>query len=69
VKFERCNKIFVLIASPAPSKAESTGRSWPYLVGFIVIAICLSLLIALAAKCNVFHHTSLRSYRHRPLPE
>ncbi|OCT84884.1 slit homolog 3 protein [Xenopus laevis] len=56
------------LTSPAPAKATTSGRSWPYLVGFIVIAICLSLLIAMAAKCNVFHRY-IRSYRHRPLPE
>ncbi|NWU97135.1 LRC19 protein, partial [Upupa epops] len=44
------------------------GRSWPYLVGFLVAAIGLSLLIALAAKCKLFHK-NVASYRHRPLPE
>ncbi|NXP07364.1 CA210 protein, partial [Thinocorus orbignyianus] len=44
------------------------GRSWPYLVGFLVSAIGISLLIALAAKCKLFHK-NFASYRHRPLPE
>ncbi|NXX39674.1 CA210 protein, partial [Tricholaema leucomelas] len=44
------------------------GRSWPYLVGFIVAAIGISILIALAAKCKLFHK-NFASYRHRPLPE
>lgn len=37
-------------------------------MGFVLIAITLSLLIAAAAKCKVFHRY-FRSYRHRPLPE
>lgn len=53
--------------SPSPPYV-SQGRSWPYLVGFVLIAITLSLLIAAAAKCKVFHRY-FRSYRHRPLPE
>ncbi|XP_064003860.1 type III endosome membrane protein TEMP isoform X2 [Pogoniulus pusillus] len=44
------------------------GRSWPYLVGFIVAAIGISILIALAAKCKLFHK-NFASYRHQPLPE
>ncbi|XP_010155238.1 PREDICTED: putative uncharacterized protein C1orf210 homolog, partial [Eurypyga helias] len=44
------------------------GRSWPYLVGFLVAAIGISILIALAAKCKIFHK-NFASYRHRPLPE
>ncbi|KFQ41272.1 Leucine-rich repeat-containing protein 19, partial [Mesitornis unicolor] len=44
------------------------GRSWPYLVGFLVAAIGISILIALAAKCKLFHK-NLASYRHRPLPD
>ncbi|XP_061859260.1 type III endosome membrane protein TEMP [Colius striatus] len=44
------------------------GRSWPYLVGFLVAAISLSILIALAAKCKLFHK-NFASYRHQPLPE
>ncbi|XP_050756987.1 type III endosome membrane protein TEMP [Gymnogyps californianus] len=44
------------------------GRSWPYLIGFLVAAIGISILIALAAKCKLFHK-NFASYRHRPLPE
>ncbi|NXO27207.1 LRC19 protein, partial [Cisticola juncidis] len=48
--------------------AGKGGRSWPYLVGFIVSAIGISILIALAAKCKLVHK-NFASYRHRPLPE
>ncbi|NWZ93198.1 LRC19 protein, partial [Nesospiza acunhae] len=48
--------------------AGKGGRSWPYLVGFLVTAIGISILIALAAKCKLAHK-NLASYRHRPLPE
>ncbi|NWR31391.1 CA210 protein, partial [Tachuris rubrigastra] len=44
------------------------GRSWPYLVGFLVTAVGISILIALAAKCKLVHK-NFASYRHRPLPE
>ncbi|KAM9280691.1 LOW QUALITY PROTEIN: type III endosome membrane protein TEMP [Cariama cristata] len=44
------------------------GRSWPYLVGFLVAAIGISILITLAAKCKLFHK-NFASYHHRPLPE
>ncbi|NXT17674.1 LRC19 protein, partial [Syrrhaptes paradoxus] len=44
------------------------GRSWPYLVGFLLAAIGISILIALAAKCKLFHK-NFASYHHRPLPE
>ncbi|XP_073499785.1 LOW QUALITY PROTEIN: type III endosome membrane protein TEMP [Phyllobates terribilis] len=54
--------------TPSPASNASQGRSWPYLVGFVLIAGTLSLLIAAAAKCNLFHRY-FRSYRHRPLPE
>ncbi|NXE61983.1 LRC19 protein, partial [Calcarius ornatus] len=48
--------------------AGKWGRSWPYLVGFLVTAIGISILIALAAKCKLAHK-NFASYRHRPLPE
>ncbi|XP_073400635.1 type III endosome membrane protein TEMP isoform X2 [Dendrobates tinctorius] len=54
--------------TPSPASNVSQGRSWPYLVGFVLIAGTVSLLIAAAAKCNLFHRY-FRSYRHRPLPE
>ncbi|KGL77962.1 Leucine-rich repeat-containing protein 19, partial [Tinamus guttatus] len=48
--------------------AGKGGRSWPYLVGFLVAAITISLLVAVAAKCKLFHK-NFASYRHRPLPD
>ncbi|NWT90893.1 LRC19 protein, partial [Lanius ludovicianus] len=48
--------------------AGKGGRSWPYLVGFLVAAIGISILIALAAKCKLVHK-NFASYHHRPLPE
>ncbi|NXR36558.1 LRC19 protein, partial [Zosterops hypoxanthus] len=48
--------------------AGKGGRSWPYLVGFLVAAVGISILIALAAKCKLVHK-NFASYRHRPLPE
>ncbi|NXC40807.1 LRC19 protein, partial [Penelope pileata] len=48
--------------------AGKGGRSWPYLVGFVVAAIGISILVALAAKCKLCHK-NFASYRHRPLPE
>ncbi|XP_017927552.1 type III endosome membrane protein TEMP [Manacus vitellinus] len=50
---------------PATGKG---GRSWPYLVAFLVTAVGISILIALAAKCKLIHK-NFASYRHRPLPE
>ncbi|NXM29458.1 LRC19 protein, partial [Oxyruncus cristatus] len=50
---------------PATGKG---GRSWPYLVGFLVTAVGISILIALAAKCKLIHK-NFASYHHRPLPE
>ncbi|XP_078528484.1 type III endosome membrane protein TEMP [Lissotriton helveticus] len=44
------------------------GSSWPYLVGFIAAAISISVLIAIVAKCKIFHRY-FASYRHQPLPE
>ncbi|NWV84792.1 LRC19 protein, partial [Dasyornis broadbenti] len=44
------------------------GRSWPYLVGFLVTAVSISILIALVAKCKLIQK-NFASYRHRPLPE
>uniref|UniRef100_A0A8C3M796 LRRCT domain-containing protein n=1 Tax=Chrysolophus pictus TaxID=9089 RepID=A0A8C3M796_CHRPC len=48
--------------------AGKGGRSWPYLVGFLVAAISISILVALVAKCKICHK-NFTSYRHRPLPE
>uniref|UniRef100_A0A8D0EZA9 Chromosome 1 open reading frame 210 n=1 Tax=Strix occidentalis caurina TaxID=311401 RepID=A0A8D0EZA9_STROC len=55
-------------AAATTAPAGKGGRSWPYLVGFLVAAIGISVLIALAAKCKLFHK-NFASYRHRPLPE
>ncbi|XP_035749443.1 type III endosome membrane protein TEMP [Egretta garzetta] len=55
------------LAATTPPSGKG-GRSWPYLVGFLVTAIGISILIALAAKCKLFHK-NFASYRHRPLPE
>ncbi|NXK48250.1 CA210 protein, partial [Chauna torquata] len=62
-------------ALTCPSSAAATtppagkgGRSWPYLVGFLVTAISISILVALVAKCKLCHK-NFASYRHRPLPE
>ncbi|NXU80145.1 LRC19 protein, partial [Oreotrochilus melanogaster] len=54
------------VATTLPS--GKGGRSWTYLVGFLVSAIGISILIALAAKCKLFHK-HFASYRHRQLPE
>ncbi|NXI39870.1 CA210 protein, partial [Galbula dea] len=58
--------LFCVTATTPPT--GKGGRSWPYLVGFLVAAIGISILIALAAKCKLFHK-NFASYRHRPLPE
>lgn len=54
-------------AATAPPAGKG-GRSWPYLVGFLVAAISISILVALVAKCKLCHK-NFTSYRHRPLPE
>ncbi|NXW55512.1 CA210 protein, partial [Eurystomus gularis] len=70
-KISRCHKAVwstdstVMATTPPAGKG---GRSWPYLVGFLVAAIGISILIALAAKCKLFHK-NFASYRHQPLPE
>ncbi|NXM74820.1 CA210 protein, partial [Serilophus lunatus] len=56
------------IATATTLPAGKGGRSWPYLVAFLVTAIGISILIALAAKCKLVHK-NFASYRHRPLPE
>ncbi|NWX90045.1 LRC19 protein, partial [Nothoprocta pentlandii] len=57
---------FSCTAATAP--AGKGGRSWPYLVGFLVAAITISILVVVAAKCKLFHK-NFASYRHRPLPD
>ncbi|KGL93037.1 Leucine-rich repeat-containing protein 19, partial [Charadrius vociferus] len=61
-------QITVTLSNTTTPPAGKGGRSWPYLVGFLVAAIGISILIALAAKCKLFHK-NFASYRHRPLPE
>ncbi|NXX85938.1 LRC19 protein, partial [Urocolius indicus] len=64
-----CHALICLSCTAATTPpAGKGGRSWPYLVGFLVAAISLSILIALAAKCKLLHK-NFTSYRHRPLPE
>ncbi|NXB02669.1 LRC19 protein, partial [Cnemophilus loriae] len=65
-----CHRLTMCLscATATALPAGKGGRSWPYLVGFLVTAIGISILIALAAKCKLVHK-NLASYRHRPLPE
>ncbi|NWX76359.1 CA210 protein, partial [Alca torda] len=64
-----CHALTCLSCTAATTPPNmKAGRSWPYLVGFLVAAISISILIALAAKCKLFHK-NFASYRHRPLPE
>ncbi|NWW96163.1 CA210 protein, partial [Rhynochetos jubatus] len=64
-----CHALMCLSCAAATTPPSGKGgRSWPYLVGFLVAAISISILIALAAKCKIFHK-NFASYRHRPLPE
>ncbi|XP_064311382.1 type III endosome membrane protein TEMP [Phalacrocorax carbo] len=61
-------QITVTLSNTTTPPSGKGGRSWPYLVGFLVAAIGISILIALGAKCKLFHK-NFASYRHRPLPE
>ncbi|NXA95333.1 LRC19 protein, partial [Melanocharis versteri] len=65
-----CHRLTMCLscATATALPAGKGGRSWPYLVGFLVTAIAISILIALAAKCKLIHK-NFASYRHRPLPE
>ncbi|NWS73872.1 LRC19 protein, partial [Crotophaga sulcirostris] len=64
-----CHALMCLSCAAATTPPTGKGgRSWPYLVGFLVAAIGISVLVALAAKCKLFHK-NFASYRHRPLPE
>lgn len=65
-----CHRLTMCLscATATALPARKGGRSWPYLVGFLVTAIGISILIALAAKCKLVHK-NFASYRHRPLPE
>ncbi|KAM9008106.1 type III endosome membrane protein TEMP [Ara ararauna] len=61
-------QITVTYSNTTAPPTSKEGKSWPYLVGFLVAAVGISILIALAAKCKVFHK-NFTSYHHRPLPE
>ncbi|NXI23404.1 CA210 protein, partial [Sterrhoptilus dennistouni] len=65
-----CHRLTVCLSCVTATAlpAGKGGRSWPYLVGFLVAAVGISILIALAAKCKLVHK-NFASYRHRPLPE
>ncbi|NXF43128.1 CA210 protein, partial [Oceanites oceanicus] len=64
-----CHALMCLSCAAATTPPSGRGgRSWPYLVGFLVAAIGISILIALAAKCKLFHKNFV-SYHHQPLPE
>ncbi|NWZ33899.1 CA210 protein, partial [Brachypodius atriceps] len=65
-----CHRLIMCLSSVTATAlpAGKGGRSWPYLVGFLVTAVGISILIALAAKCKLVHK-NFASYRHRPLPE
>uniref|UniRef100_K7FNB5 LRRCT domain-containing protein n=1 Tax=Pelodiscus sinensis TaxID=13735 RepID=K7FNB5_PELSI len=64
------HKLFLSLscAAATTSPAGQGGNSWPYLVGFLASAVGISLLIALAAKCKLFHK-HFASSRHQPLPD
>ncbi|KAK3574716.1 hypothetical protein QTP86_015378 [Hemibagrus guttatus] len=47
---------------------KKSSDSWKYLVAVLVIAISLSVLIAIGAKCKILHRY-LASYRHSRLSE
>lgn len=47
---------------------KKSSDSWKYLVAVLVSAISLSVLIAIGAKCKLFHKY-LASYRHSRLNE
>ncbi|KAJ8392529.1 hypothetical protein AAFF_G00074070 [Aldrovandia affinis] len=47
---------------------EHPSHSWQYLVAVLVAAISISIVIAIGAKCKLFHHY-VASYRHALLPE
>ncbi|KAF7711843.1 type III endosome membrane protein TEMP [Silurus meridionalis] len=49
-------------------KGSSHSMTWQYLVAALVTAISLSVLIAVGAKCKLFHRY-LASYRHARLRE
>ncbi|KAH0618710.1 hypothetical protein JD844_018149 [Phrynosoma platyrhinos] len=47
---------------------EKTGKSWPYFAGFVLLAVGISILIALVAKCKLLQRNRA-SYQHQRLPD
>ncbi|XP_061486407.1 type III endosome membrane protein TEMP [Rhineura floridana] len=44
------------------------GNSWPYFAGFVLLAIAVSIVIALVVKCKLFQRNRA-SYHHQRLPD
>ncbi|XP_013917099.1 PREDICTED: leucine-rich repeat-containing protein 19-like isoform X3 [Thamnophis sirtalis] len=47
---------------------QTAGKNWIYFAGFVLLAIILSLLIALIVKCKLLHKKHA-SYHHQRLPD
>ncbi|XP_039179113.1 type III endosome membrane protein TEMP isoform X2 [Crotalus tigris] len=47
---------------------ETAGKNWLYFAGFVLLAITISLLIALIAKCKLLQKKHA-SYHHQRLPD
>ncbi|XP_042321684.1 type III endosome membrane protein TEMP [Sceloporus undulatus] len=47
---------------------EKPGKSWPYFAGFVLLAVGISILIAVVAKCKLLHRNRA-SYQHQRLPD
>ncbi|XP_063153830.1 type III endosome membrane protein TEMP [Candoia aspera] len=54
-------------SSSTPSDKKA-GKNWIYFAGFVLLAITISLLIALIAKCKLFQKNHA-SYHHQRLPD
>uniref|UniRef100_A0A8D0KIF5 Uncharacterized protein n=1 Tax=Salvator merianae TaxID=96440 RepID=A0A8D0KIF5_SALMN len=50
------------------NKLEKTGRNWPYFIAFVLLAIAISVLIAVVAKCKLLQRNRA-SYHHQRLPD
>uniref|UniRef100_A0A3B4A761 Uncharacterized protein n=1 Tax=Periophthalmus magnuspinnatus TaxID=409849 RepID=A0A3B4A761_9GOBI len=50
------------------SEAKPTSHNWEFLIVVLAVAVCISALIALLAKCRVVRRY-LASYRHTRLRE
>ncbi|XP_053105131.1 type III endosome membrane protein TEMP isoform X2 [Hemicordylus capensis] len=44
------------------------AKSWPYFAGFVLLAIGISIVVALVAKCKL-HQRNRASYHHQRLPD